>query len=491
MNELELCKEEYFTMSKLPATGREYLLFHSEEDRRDWDDDSVLDLDDGSLSSSPSHGALWPASTTIPRGWRRRGGSEAASRNAQMLEMAIPLTICKGMMLNQGGGGCGEEEAQDPGAMLMVFNFLLVPERFLDEERRLVAGTMLVLEGMRAFALETQQVEGVDPELREGRFVVNLEDMCDFAATFRLKSGNVVLITHEFGHDGLIGCRRWVFNRDNPLLRKGQWPTTAFATAMFRANCQFCLARGQGCSCSNSFMRRMMLPRTETVPDWSTFQERLGSIPPVSRTSTFSFKCPIRGDVCVGFSTDLLLNGNHCGKYLLDMKAKFMEDHMIGPKAVGIVYDTTIGSSSSTRLMLPSTEPKTYGQRRQVTLSPIRSDESGTPPLRTTGGTPNKRQKRDTARYPCSECDREFYRPSRLAIHYEVVHNGQTLFSCEICNKTFTSSGNLSRHNQMVHLKVKRHFCSFCNKGFFGIADLRVHERRMHSTEATLEATAE
>src|SRR3989442_483340 len=59
---------------------------------------------------------------------------------------------------------------------------------------------------------------------------------------------------------------------------------------------------------------------------------------------------------------------------------------------------------------------------------------------------------RPRKRYPCSQCSKDFSRPSYLKKHEETLHHSQSTISadvsklCPICSKAFSTQWHLTQH---------------------------------------------
>lgn len=137
-----------------------------------------------------------------------------------------------------------------------VISVLMTPEVFLDEERRLVAGSFTTMEGS---AVVGSSMEGAKVEYH-GRFVINLDNPGEILAAQKVQGekeeATVIILSYPVRAYGLGGAKMWAVRGDDGGIRQGNWPSQGMSIAHFRPCCPFCTASGILCQCPDSMLNR-------------------------------------------------------------------------------------------------------------------------------------------------------------------------------------------------------------------------------------------
>lgn len=89
--------------------------------------------------------------------------------------------------------------------------------------------------------------------------------------------------------------------------------------------------------------------------------------------------------------------------------------------------------------------------------------------------------RRDKNLKECRFCRKKFFKYSDLVRHVEKVHVGKKPFKCSQCDREFTRQDRLALHSRL-HTGVKPYTCTFCKKCFSQTSQLNAH-LRIHTGE--------
>ena len=98
--------------------------------------------------------------------------------------------------------------------------------------------------------------------------------------------------------------------------------------------------------------------------------------------------------------------------------------------------------------------------------------------------------------YPCSHCDKIYWRKRSLKCHIKIHHMDQvdigleTTFACDYCDKHFSSKSDLKRHTE-IHTGVKRYCCETCGMQFSHSSHFTSHLRIHTGEKLTVVVTVE
>ena len=87
-------------------------------------------------------------------------------------------------------------------------------------------------------------------------------------------------------------------------------------------------------------------------------------------------------------------------------------------------------------------------------------------------------QKNAEGLYQCVECGKSFNNQSNFSAHVKAIHK-HVKFFCKECSGKFSHRSNLRKHILSVHENVQ-YFCHNCNKAFNDQSNLRAHKRKLH-----------
>lgn len=295
---------------------------------------------------------------------------------------------------------------------------LLLPERFLDEERRIVAGRVLMVGGPVMHDVEVaglvRPVDGYD----HGRFILHLDDATELIVGRRYAPGFQCIAIESVDLRRGRGLRRWFFREDQVRSQKGKWPSQGHSKSSIRATCDLCSRRALDCQCSEIILNRRLTTRKVSISSWTNFCEII---------STQS-KCPL-----MAFEITVRVVTGH------------EEILMYGQLSEG--RDTS-----------PSLHPQLI--MRYLSIFPFRC-------LAECGMREYSLHKRAQERMCQANAPRSASRR-------------QDNLLCQECGKQFATVGTLNRHMNMVHRKLKRHFCPICGIGFYAASDYRTHRRNVN-----------
>lgn len=358
---------------------------------------------------------------------------------------------------------------------------LHIPEMFLDEERRIVGGTLMRME--RACS---EQAPDPSMSMVQGRFVLNLDNTSEITASVRLGNGNICLYQRTLMDPWRYDTCMWICPEDDDQsLQNCNWPEKIISRVRFRAFSPTCSDEKGSCTCSS--------PPASELPcgfaDWNAFIECYHRLLPARNLINFTVENKITGKYHQELSSIIVLSGHGDPFEALNMKATYLVGCSVPIPATIASHDvenrgeheSSANVFSLKETLGPPTSFSTGSSKLEIgKLLTCESElgeqlKQGLPSLESKDPKPTRRK-----RYPCAACPRVFNRPGCLEKHHAIAHESQALYSCETCGKSFSLSGNLKRHINMVHLRIARFFCSVCSYGFYNARDLRIHQQRRH-----------
>lgn len=343
---------------------------------------------------------------------------------------------------------------------------LLIPEIFLDDKCRIVAGSVVFLQSkvplrFGPFAAYTQ------PEsILDGRFVVNLDDLRDFPATIRTEGRKLYVFTTAWGPKEFKEVKQWVFDESESAVA-GTKPSRALMSIQVRANCSYCTQGGIPCQCCGLSLEPTTGKPFPSSPSWSVLFSSYMMLPALRLAMTVTVEIPSYSGISLGWSTDLIMNGtSRFTSAPTDMRAKYIKRKWFIP-----LFREPIRTHKKDQ----KGSPRDF--RSAPSGGDLRRDQETHPQESKSGRENSKGETRLT--YEEHYTAHQFM--SREGSN--VSGRRQRKYNCQICDKRFVSSGNVGRHRKMVHENIKRHFCVECGKGFYARRDRELHIRSVHDSE--------
>lgn len=412
-------------LSSLTKQAREYLLLEPEEDRS-----TTLRVENARFLETSM---LMTTEVRVHDGWQNPTGS--SSRNltfSKDLSLAEPETDSPDLP-------CGSILA---GSTRELHNFF-VPEKFIDEDRRYVGGTRILVESEDG---EKVHWEGA------GRFVINLDCPEEIVSSIRLEK-HTMIFREVAGVPGFESCSMWLVSDSESdhgaFVSDSWWPNKVKFALDYHMDCQYCSLAGRVCACSRIMLDRLRGNPLGPVQGWSQLLDCWNRLGPSRHSGSLNLERNIGATMQTprSFSTRYMDNRS---LILSFVRSRYLRK-----------YDHV-----------------------DVSFSGL-EDRARTPPsimtLEMCGETDGEASSEATANQSrtrqCPICFRSFARPGALKTHMSVSHEHRALFSCEHCGKSFPVRGNLTRHVNMVHLGIRRFFCSKCPASFYTARDFRIHDR--------------
>jgi len=302
---------------------------------------------------------------------------------------------------------------------------MMFPEVWLDEEGRVVGGTVV-----EERTVVDEFGEEKSRTIEEGRFVVNLDHPDLLVFSSRRMPGTISIAFTRIGMDGLQFQGLALVHESEENLMKELWPRSSLGMSLHLPGCSFCSAAGRWCECSDVMKVRLLRPCPNEFGSWQDFRRLFFSFEPETVLSRMTILEESGTTVAAWKSVDRWLYGK-------------------GPPIVGRLLQAYLSRSRDPRHPSPlqATQPRevrnvSHVEPTEILPSQQDDEESG-------------------ADAPTSSS------------HHELP-------SCPQCNKSFSSRSNVRRHQQMVHLNVRRFFCVYCGMGFYTARDFARHNRRRH-----------
>eukprot|EP00181_Compsopogon_caeruleus_P002451 CAMPEP_0184687658 /NCGR_PEP_ID=MMETSP0312-20130426/27214_1 /TAXON_ID=31354 /ORGANISM="Compsopogon coeruleus, Strain SAG 36.94" /LENGTH=523 /DNA_ID=CAMNT_0027144035 /DNA_START=200 /DNA_END=1772 /DNA_ORIENTATION=+ len=413
------------------------------------------------------------------------------------------LGIIEGIHPSESGldGGMQDRGRADP---VCHYQIILLPEIYLDQNQRIIGGTLIFADHSSSFSANTIL----------GTFVVNLDEPGELATSV----SHDRLVSLSLSSEGIRGQRQWMLLPADENIKQGLWPKYVLAELIYQADCKFCQARNWPCTCSvATILNRTGALHMEKPKTWNEFRDLVHASGTTEARVSLSLVLPSRETKFVGASQDTIWHGGPDQEKLAeDLKrtyaqskisggTKFLDRHSSRQRSISAPLDTGvehsrvapqiiswcpddnssmnateilnlqhISSSSIPPPMEPTTgdaplpvQDKLSPPREAIQRAPthdIESDreisqrfqsvpatyEQSNPDLVMSSivdsieNTQVQGSTRTRTRYVCSFCLRNFARPGRLEQHVAVAHEGRTLFQCPRCPRSFPVVGNLN-----------------------------------------------
>uniref|UniRef100_A0A7S1T5E9 C2H2-type domain-containing protein n=1 Tax=Compsopogon caeruleus TaxID=31354 RepID=A0A7S1T5E9_9RHOD len=395
----------------------------------------------------------------------------------EALTLRVLSSISAGDWIQEAVGrglGNGKGHAELP-PRTQRFSVVLFPQMFLDEDwqgghGRLVAGTAIEIRG--SSPSRPGDPGSKNEQVVHGRFVLDLQHASECVLSFPFSRNFVSVRVFRVGAQGFRAKSGMVLQKGIDYFDDREWPESARSTVQICDWCSRCLDERIACACSASVkaMNAPKGPRKHTT--WSSFLRFYYSVVPSVAVSSMVFSFSGRG------SNTLLSYGRWDNGIARAQSVRGVGTHYLGHSRMW--SEVSLEPMYRSELKTPSTpRPRPHRTKRaqQICASLLRSCNFVVPQClsKVADKVPSKPS---SSRSLCNVCGRSFPRPSRLAAHMAISHEGKSLFRCLECEGSFHSQANLNRHARMVHQKIRRFFCNSCGRGFYAERDRRRHQEK-------------
>eukprot|EP00181_Compsopogon_caeruleus_P006793 CAMPEP_0184679640 /NCGR_PEP_ID=MMETSP0312-20130426/2477_1 /TAXON_ID=31354 /ORGANISM="Compsopogon coeruleus, Strain SAG 36.94" /LENGTH=362 /DNA_ID=CAMNT_0027129207 /DNA_START=153 /DNA_END=1238 /DNA_ORIENTATION=+ len=160
------------------------------------------------------------------------------------------------------------------------FHVAMFPEIFLDDERRIIAGTCIECRSISGIRLDSSMVTG----WTEGRFVADLDHPWEELRSYRRSPGTISL-TISHGTPAGVTDMAVVLLREHDEQETWDLSAHVLGETSVQIACQFCNERKTVCECSTMMRRRLLPEGPESFPDWSSFISIHRCMPPTPSVS--------------------------------------------------------------------------------------------------------------------------------------------------------------------------------------------------------------